>query len=321
MIVRNSFILTMRMENHSYHTRPIQTTSDLGDMIHLALLSPQDNFRCFDLPYRLCSWALDSAENGNLWFQDDQLIAWAILQSPFWALDICIHPDLEKVLAPIILKWVDQKAPALLCTHFGRPSWYVQTFSDQIERIHALEGAGYRNHIHEGEDSWIKLLMQRSNHPIGKKYPPPPGFTVRPLLGELEVPAYVDLHQTVFGSKNMTIEWRSRMLNLPQYQPDLDIVVEAPEGTLAAFCIGWMILDDQSELHGQIEPLGCHPNFRQFALGRVALSEVLERLVNKGAKYIWVETDNYRNTAFRLYRSFDFDVIREVFIFRKDFSS
>ncbi len=109
------------------------------------------------------------------------------------------------------------------------------------------------------------------------------------------------------------------MLNLPEYQPDLDIVVEAPDGSLAAFCIGWMIKDNHGELHGQIEPLGCHPNFHQLALGRVALCEVLDRLLNKGVKSIWVETDNYRNTAFRLYRTFDFDVVREVFIFRKDF--
>jgi ribosomal protein S18 acetylase RimI-like enzyme len=306
---------------NNFLTRPINLHSDLAELLQLALLSPQSNFRCFDLPYRLSSWALDSADNGQLWYLENQLIAWSILQSPFWAMDFCINPEFEEEVLPNILKWVDQKATALLGTQFGRQSWYVQTFSDQMERIHALEGAGYRNHVDEGEDSWIKVLMQRSYQPIGKKYPPPPGFTVRPLLGELEVPAYVDLHQTVFGTKNMTIEWRRRMLNLPQYQSDLDIVVEAPDGTLAAFCIGWMTLDNHGELHGQIEPLGCHPNFRQFALGRVALCEVLDRLLNKGVKYIWVETDNYRNTAFRLYRSFDFDVIREVFIFRKDFSS
>ena len=303
----------------NFLTQPINIHSDLAEMLQLALLSPQSNFRCFDLPYRLSSCASDSDENGQLWYKDDQLIAWAILQTPFWALDFCIHPEYEEDMLPIILKWTDQKATALFDTQCGRSAWYAQIFSDQNERMHALEEAGYRNQVDVGEDSWSKVLLQRSNQPLWKKYPPPSGFTIRPLVGELEVPAYVDLHQTVFDSKNMTIEWRSRMLNLPQYQPDLDIVVESPDGTLAAFCIGWITQDIHGDWHGQIEPLGCHPNFRQFALGRVALCEVMHRMLSKGVRSIWVETDNYRNTAFRLYRSFDFEVVREVFIFRKNF--
>ncbi|PKO07270.1 MAG: hypothetical protein CVU41_03025 [Chloroflexi bacterium HGW-Chloroflexi-3] len=134
-------------------------------MLHLALLDPQSNFRCFDLPYRLSSWALDSADNGQLWYKEGQLIAWAILQTPFWALDFCIHPEFEEGMLPIILKWANQHTTALLDTQFGHPSWYAQVFSDQVERIHALEEAGYRNQVDVGEDSWSKVLMQRSNQP------------------------------------------------------------------------------------------------------------------------------------------------------------
>jgi len=54
-------------------------------------------------------------------------------------------------------------------------------------------------------------------------------------------------------------------------------------------------------------------------LGRVALSEGLRRLQALGAQNIFVETDNYRNTAFRLYESFDFQVIQNVLVFRKNY--
>jgi len=44
---------------------------------------------------------------------------------------------------------------------------------------------------------------------------------------------------------------------------------------LSASC--W--LDSQgSEIIGQIEPLGCHPDFRRYALGRLALAEGLRRM-------------------------------------------
>ena len=65
--------------------------------------------------------------------------------------------------------------------------------------------------------------------PVGlpvRDYRIPAGFSIRPLKGQSEVAAYVDLHQTAFGTKNMTLEWRRRTLQQPAYRPDLDIVVE-----------------------------------------------------------------------------------------------
>jgi hypothetical protein len=58
-------------------------------------------------------------------------------------------------------------------------------------------------------------------------------------------------------------------------------------------------------------------DFRQYALGRVALSEGLSRLKSLGARNIFVETDSYPNTAFRLYETFDFQVNQNVLIYRK----
>jgi len=301
-------------------TKVLNFPDDLQALIDLALLSSKNNFHIYDLPYRMSSWAVDSTENGQLWFCDDQLAAWAILQSPFWSLDYVIHPEYEDVLFPVILDWADHQVNLLSGTPYNRSSWYIQIFSDQLNRITALEQAGYQSQSNVGEDSWSKVLLRRSNQPLEKKYLSKPSFIVRPLAGEYEVPAYVHLHQTVFGSKNMRVDWRTRILQLPHYQSDLDIVVQAPDGTLAAFCIGWIMEDIQGNPQGQIEPLGCHPNFRQFALGRVALCEVIDRLIQMGVQSIWVETDNYRDTAFRLYQSLGFEVVKQVMVFKKDFN-
>jgi ribosomal protein S18 acetylase RimI-like enzyme len=158
--------------------------------------------------------------------------------------------------------------------------------------------------------------MRRSTPEPVKLYEPRAGFTVRPLGGMDEVAAYVELHQSVFESKNMTVDWRARTLRQPAYRPDLDLVVASDDGRLAAFCICW--LDGESML-GHVEPLGCHKDFRPFALGRVALSHGLHRLQSLGAREIFVETDNYRDTAFRLYESFGFEVIQDVLVYRKDY--
>jgi ribosomal protein S18 acetylase RimI-like enzyme len=64
--------------------------------------------------------------------------------------------------------------------------------------------------------------------------------------------------------------------------------------------------------------LGCHADFRKYALGRVALAEGLRRLQAQGAEIIYVETDSYRNTAYRLYESMGCELFRNVFVYRKD---
>ena len=131
--------------------------------------------------------------------------------------------------------------------------------------------------------------------------------------------AYVALHQAVFESKNMTIGWRSRALQRPEYIPDLDLVVVAPDERLAAFCVCWLTKDSDGRIGGQVEPLGVHADFRKLGLGRAILVEGLKRLRAKGAESIYVQTDNYRNAAFRLYEAVGFQVIQDILMYRKDY--
>jgi ribosomal protein S18 acetylase RimI-like enzyme len=288
-------------------------------MSTLARQFPEDNLHVVDLPYRFSSWAFDNPENIKLWFDESQqLIAWAVLQTPFWTIDYVCHPEHELHLHQEILSWAEHRSQAARNTHYARPAWFVMIFSGQTNRIRDLENAGFKCQSDVGDDSWSKVLMRRSSQTPVKIYEPRSGFAVRSLAGEKEVQNYVELHQAVFESKNMTMAWRKQTLQHPDYIPELDIVVESSDRRLAAFCICWY---DKNSMAGQVEPLGSHKDFRQYALGRVALSEGLRRLQSLGAQHIFVETDNYRNTAFRLYQSFEFEVIQDVLVYRKDYES
>lgn len=298
--------------------RSFQGENDKRLMEDLARQTLPANLHVTDLPYRFSSGALDDPENARLWFdREGRLVAWAALQVPFWTLDYVCAPEAEVDLHPEMLAWADQRARESLDTNQGHPCWFANVFSGQANRIRDLEAAGYKWQGNVGEDSLAKVLMLRASQAPVKVYPPPAGFTVRPLAGLDEVPNYVALHRAVFESTTMTEEWRRRTLLHPDYQPDLDIVVEIPSGRLAAFCICWL---DENTRVGRVEPLGCHKDFRRFALGRVALSEGLRRLQSRGAEDIYVETDMDRNTALRLYESFDFQVIQDVLVYRIDYA-
>lgn len=289
-------------------------------MLDLVLAFPQDNQHVTDLPYRLCSWALDEPGNVGLWVDaGGSLLGWVVMQTPFWTIDYAVHPAVSPELLPAMLAWADDRAWGLQGCSYQLPCWFVMAFADLSARARAFEAAGFACQADVGEDSWSEVMMLRPPQLPVRAQRIPQGFMVRPLAGESEVQAYVELHQAVFETRNMRVPWRQRILQHPAYRSDLDIVVQAPNGELAAFCIGWLSRNPDNRLAGQVEPLGCRAEYRRYALGRVALSEVLRRLQAAGAESISVQTDNYRNTAWALYENVGFCAARDIHIFRKDF--
>ncbi|MBN1135766.1 MAG: GNAT family N-acetyltransferase, partial [Anaerolineae bacterium] len=215
--------------------------ADLRAMAALVHDSPADNLHVADLPWRFSSWAFDDPGNVGLWVDaGGQLLAWAVMQTPWWAIDYACHAGAGQDLHRQILAWADGRARQILGTPSGLSKWYVNVFSDQSGRIRDLEQAGFVSQADMGEDSWSKALMRRLTEMPVPDYALPAGVTVRPLAGESEIRAYVDLQWTVFGTENMTVEWRSRTLQQPRYVPDLDLVAVAPDGSLVAFCICWL---------------------------------------------------------------------------------
>ena len=302
--------------------REFSGEADLQAMMALAHVAPRENAHVVDLPYRLSSWALDHPDNVRLWADaEGELLAWAVMQTPFWTVDYACHPDAGEDVHRQILAWADSRAFALHDTPIGHPMWFVEVFAHQAERIGDLEAAGFASQANVGEDSWSKVLMRRSMDRPVADYSLPAGFSIRPLAGERELEAYVQLHRAVFGSRNMTVEWRTCILRRPEYQPDLDLVVVAPDGRLAAFCVGWLDAGLEKVPSGQIEPLGVHEDYRGLGLGRAVLSEALQRLFLSGADGVYVETDRHRNAALGLYEEAGFRPVHEVLVYRKDYSA
>ena len=179
--------------------------------------SPRVHVHVVDLPYRLSSWAWSAPAQTRQWVTPEgDLHAWACLQTPFWSLDLAVHPDAPPALTGEILSWADARAHEVLSTEYGRPMWFAFAFSDQDELIAAFEAAGYESQA-EGAEAWSMVLMRHAPAPPRPPAELPPGFTLRPLRGESDVGAYVDLHRRVFNSDSMTEGWRSAILRQPAY--------------------------------------------------------------------------------------------------------
>lgn len=294
--------------------------ADRQAMLALARVSPGDNVHVVDLPYRLSSWALDTPGNIGMWIDTrGQLLAWAVLQTPFWTVDYVCHPQAGPDLHRQVLAWADHRARQVLDSPVGRPCWFVMVFADQAERICDLEESGFRSQANVGQESWSQVLMHCSlQNPVAGTTLPA-GMVIRPSAGEEEVAAYVQLHRAIFQSENMTADWRTRSLRCPEYVPDLDLVAVAPSGELVAFCVCWLGRDTDGRSMGQVEPLGVHERFRRVGVGRALLSEGFRRLLFFGAEGVYVETDSYRSAAMALYEAAGFRVAREVLVYRQDY--
>jgi len=114
----------------------------------------------------------------------------------------------------------------------------------------------------------------------------PAGYAIRPLAGEGEVEALVALHRAAFGTERMTIAERLTWMRPPDYDPGLDLVAVAPDGSLAAYCF-CAIYAEENRLSGRGEgatdPVATHPAHQGRGLARTLLYAGMQLLQARGA--------------------------------------
>jgi ribosomal protein S18 acetylase RimI-like enzyme len=121
-----------------------------------------------------------------------------------------------------------------------------------------------------------------------------------------EVEAATRLLCESFQIDSVTVAWRRRILDQPTYRPELDMVITAPDGRLASFCLFWLHPHGHT---GQIEPMATHPDFQRMGLGSAAIYAGLAQVAALGATRALVGTSGsnvrsqgmYQATGFRLH--------------------
>ncbi len=97
------------------------------------------------------------------------------------------------------------------------------------------------------------------------------------------------------------MKWYRNVQRAPLYRRDLDLVAQADDGELAAFCTLWF---DDVTRSAAFEPVGTHPNHQRRGLGKALMTEGLRRVRDLGATLCTV--GSYSESAGALYAAIGF---------------
>ncbi len=310
------------MRNASAQSRPLDLVHDRSAMLHLADISDLGPPHMADWPYRLSSPALHNPRNTRGWFDAaNNLVAWAAMQTPFWAVDALVSPTEPQQTYKLLLTWARDRAAEMQREGVGRPIWFISITETATHQRAILEECGFSDQAHVAENPWSKVLFVLP--PEVDVSPPnlPPGMTIRPIHAGTELASYVDLHRAAFNSDSMTVSWRIEVTSDRGYSNDLDLVLCDAAAGLIGFCITWLRHRATGEPVGQIEPIGLHHAFRGRRLSRQLMTEAVSRLRAAGAHQIFVECNRQNAAGMAAYQAMGFRVIHQIHVHRYDVPS
>lgn len=243
------------------------------------------SFEHYDLTKTICMWETEAG----------QIVAFITPESR-GLVYFQVHPEFR---SSTLENDMLQAAEKQLAEPDGNGCQQVTVWAHQTDaiRIEALQNRGYVR------GDWPEHQFRRCLEGDVPEAQIAQGYKIRSLGDESEIPArswvsWRAFHPEEPDSNYIGWEWYTTIQRCPLYRRDLDLVVEAANGELAAFTTVWY--DDVTRT-GYFEPVGVSPDYQRKGLGRAIMTEGLRRLKHMGALYATVT--GYSEAAIGLYGS------------------
>ncbi|MFJ8626130.1 GNAT family N-acetyltransferase [Kitasatospora sp. NPDC093550] len=230
-----------------------------------------------------------------VWEADGRVMAWGWLELPD-ELVLQVDPAHPK-LADEVLAWAERRAYGPLVTEVAATEPHL---------VEALERRGWAS-VADGEP--FLECLHRPLNALPAVPPLPPGYRIHPQPAKaaaaeavaakaaaakaaakavaaddaaeaVDAAAWATAHRAASGSAGVTAERLARLRHTPPYRPESDLAVRAPDGSVAAYCLGW--LDEVNDV-GAFGPVGTHPAHRRLGLARAVCTAVLHGFAAAGA--------------------------------------
>jgi GNAT superfamily N-acetyltransferase len=245
-------------------------------------------------------WPTELPDRLRLWQLDGETVAWSwsdgtAIEYGAWLPDPAAS---ERVERAILAFAVDEAEAAV-------DAW---TADDDPAKRSMLAALGFVPAPGHGRLSQFQRTVGPGD--AIEDRPLPAGYRIRSFAGLAEVDARVDAHRAAFAPSTMRVEKYERMLGIPEYRLEDDLVVEAPDGSIASFAIAWW---DPVARVGVFEPVGTDPLHQRRGISAALLCHALRRYRDLGAVLVQVFSvvDNapsealYQSVGFRRKAFFD----------------
>jgi len=266
-------------------------------------------------PFFMLTCHLDPQQYVRLWHNDQgSLIGFAILgEDP--SFDCQVLPEYEwGGIEQQALAWAEARLAEL--RKADPPRWsgglVAGSRQDNPRQIAFLEQHGFR---HRGKYSEVNML--RSLEQPLPETSVPTGFVVRAVAENGESDDRAGAEHDVWmphSVGNINGADYARLMRMPAYERELDVVAVAPNGSIAAYVNGWL---DPLNRIGDFGPVGARPAYRRKGLTRAVLLECARRMQARGMQRICVSTTHTNEAARRLYESLGFRIVNQYLDYEK----
>ena len=233
--------------------------------------------------------------------EDGRLVAFGVL----WrgnVLGMLLHPTATSHVSALLLDWA--KSTVVTTGEHNQVNVVARDDNPVLGAMLAEQGFV----VTSRELRMVRDLTTPIPQPVV-----PAGYTVRPLAGEHELPAWVELYNHAFGDTDVpgptSVERWSARLRDPDYDPALNLVVADSPGEIVAMCHCSIASIEAARLpapQGRTEPIATHQRHRRKGLARAATLTGLDRLRSRGMHSALLTTDAGNHSAHRLYESIGF---------------
>jgi GNAT superfamily N-acetyltransferase len=248
--------------------------------------------------YGQIAWWAASIPHGEtearLWREGGRLVGWGWLTGGT-ELEFDVRPSHRHVLDEI-LDWAQPDELLVRADH-----------EDAIVRVEA------HGLVHDPAAPWIRLNARALDEIEAPRLPA--GYRLR-TVEERDWSSRVEAHRSAFHPSRLRDDVYAFVRATPAYRVDLDCVVEAPDGSIAAYTLAWL---DEVNHVGELEPVGTHADQRRLGLARAVGLFALGRLRDLGATSALVACrgDEAYPIPCRLYESIGFREVSRQLAYRR----
>jgi GNAT superfamily N-acetyltransferase len=253
-----------------------------------------------DIPHHIYSGNrhYDPTEILTIWENDQGVAAWLLVDTSHKSYDAQVRPDLRGGdFEREILEYAEDRLVDFMRRYdVTSDRIYADAFRGDTARAELLTALGW------APDHELPYVLNRTEiNPIDVPALPE-GYSIRSANGIEDAAALVAVHNGAFGG-SWTLELYRRLMESPGYGPERELVIQAPDGSFAAFTIIWY---DHLNRAGLFEPVGTHKDHRRRGFGRVLMMYGMQQMAAAGMEVATVANFGNNEAARGLYQACGF---------------